>query len=141
MNKQVKRKEFYKNVKFKDKDSKKYLRDPIYYFAMQTDGLFTEFKNITNYVSHATCKRHMASGKEFSVAYPVTISGTSISNIQIEDAKGNIFNISLVPPNKVIYFENDENCMNCFIATLQAKKGEKRFYAKKICYQIEDLTF
>ena len=141
MNKQVKRKEFYKNVKFKDKDSKKYLRDPIYYFAMQTNGLFTEFKNITNYVSHATCKRHMASGKGFSVAYPVTISGTSISNIQIEDANGNVFKISLAPPNKVIYFENDQNCLTCFIATFHAEKEEKRFEAKKICYRVKKLTF
>ena len=138
--KKITRKDFFKDVKFKDKDSKKYLKDPIYYFAIQSE-LFTEFKGITNYVSHATCKRHMASGKGFSVAYPVTISGTSISNIQIEDANGNVFKISLAPPNKVIYFENDQNCLTCFIATFHAEKEEKRFEAKKICYRVKKLTF
>ena len=138
--KKITRKDFFKDVKFKDKDSKKYLKDPIYYFAISSE-LFTEFKNITNYVSHATCKRHIASGKGFSVSYPITISGTSISNIEIEDANGNVFKISLAPPNKVIYFENDQNCLTCFIATFHAEKEEKRFEAKKICYRVKKLTF
>lgn len=138
MGKEIKRKDFYKNVKFKDKESKKYLKEPIYLFAMQSDGIFAEFEQITNYVSHATHKQHMATGKAFNIAYPVTISGTSISQIQIEDSKGDIFNISLLPPNKIIYYEKYKSYVNFFVATLD---DEKRFYTQRLRYFIQDLSF
>ena len=141
MEKKIKRKDFYKNVKFKDKESKKYLKEPIYHFAMQSDGIFPEFEQITNYVSHATHEQHMANGKVFNVAYPVTISGTSISQIQIEDSKGDIFNISLLPPNKIIYYEKYESYVNFFVATLSPNDDEKRFYTKRVRYFIQDLSF
>lgn len=137
MKKKIKRKEFYKNVTFKDKDSKKYLRDPIYHFAMQSKNIFTKFENFTNFVSHATYERHRATGKVFSVSYPVTISGTSISNIQIEDAKGDIFNISLATPNKVIYYEKHEYYTDCFIATCCPDKDENMFERKRIHYHTQ----
>lgn len=128
----IKRRRFYKNVKFESKKVREYLYKPIFSFAMQND--LDKFEYITNYVSHATAKKHLETGKEFlNIVYPITISGTSISKIQITDAIGNIFNISLLPPKKIIYYEIEEDTtINLFVANYFPDEDEKRFYTKKI---------
>ena len=50
----IKRRRFYKNVKFENKKVKEYLYKPIFTFATQND--LDKFEYITNYVSHATVK-------------------------------------------------------------------------------------
>lgn len=132
----IKRRKFYKNVKFESKKVKEYLSKPIFSFATQND--LNKFEYITNYVSHATVKRHVETREEiFHVVYPITISGTSISRIQIKDAKGNIFNISLLPPKTIIYYEiENDTTINLFIANYSPEEDEERFYTKKICYHI-----
>lgn len=131
-----KKKKFYKDVTFENKKARKYLYEPIYYFAKKCK--LKKFEYITNYVSHATGSKYDKVGEAFNVVYPVIISGTSISKIQIKDAKGNIFNIALESPNQIIYYELKEGTINCYIAKFQPKKGEKRFDEKRICYQIEE---
>ncbi len=132
----IKRRRFYKNVKFESKKLKEYLYKPIFSFATHND--LKKFEYITNYVSHATVKKHLETGEiVFNIVYPVTISGTSISNIQITDAKGNIFNISLLPPKTIIYYEiEDDTTINLFIANYLPDEDEERFYTKKIYYHI-----
>lgn len=132
----IKRRKFYKNVKFESKKVKEYLYKPIFSFATQND--LNKFEYITNYVSHATVKKHLETGKVvLNIVYPVTISGTSISKIQITDVKGNIFNISLLPPKTIIYYEiEDDTIINLFIANYSPAEDEERFYTKKICYHI-----
>jgi len=132
--KKVKRKKFYENVKFKDKESKKYLCKAIFHFAAQHD--LRKFEYITNHVSHAV---PMSLGKHFKVVYPVTISGTSISKLQLEDSKGNIFELSLLPPNKIIFYEKHENSADLFISNLSPADTERRFYAQRICYHVENV--
>lgn len=132
----IKRRRFYKNVKFESKKVKEYLYKPIFTFATQND--LDKFEYITNYVSHATVKRHFETGEEFlNIVYPVTISGTSISKIQITDTVGNTFNIALLPPKKIIYYEiEDDTTINLFIANYLPDEDEERFYTKKIYYHI-----
>lgn len=132
----IKRRRFYKNVKFESKKVKEYLYKPIFTFATQND--LDKFEYITNYVSHATVKKHLETEVEiFHIVYPVTISGTSILKIQITDAVGNIFNISLLPPKKIIYYEiEDDTTINLFIANYLPAEDEERFYTKKIYYHI-----
>lgn len=131
----INRKKFFKNVKFESKDIKKYLYEPIFYFAKQND--LERFENITNYVSHATHKRYLSTEKIFKVSFPVTISGTSISKMQIKDSKGNIFNISLQPPNRIIYYEVEKSKVNLFVGVLNPNKDEKRFYTEELYYSIK----
>ena len=116
---------FFKNVIFGCKDAKKYLYEPIFYFAKQNEGIFKRFENITNYVSHAVHSKY------FDVCYPVTILGTSISEITIIDAKSKRYNISL-QPNKIIYYEKDGNNVNIFVGVIMPDKDEERFYEEKI---------
>lgn len=133
----IKRRKFYKNVKFESKKVKEYLYKPIFSFATQND--LNKFEYITNYVSHATVKKHFETGEVvfINIVYPVTISGTSISKIQITDAKGNIFNISLLPPKTIIYYEiENDTTINLFIANYLPDEDEERFYTKKVCYHI-----
>ena len=131
----IKRRKFYKNVKFESKKVKEYLYKPIFSFAIQND--LDKFEYITNYVSHATVKKRLETGEIFKVVYPITISGTSISKIQITDAIGNIFYISLLPPKKIIYYEIDgDTIINLFIANYSPNEDEKRFYTKKVYYRI-----
>ena len=127
--KKINRRKFFKNVIFGCKDAKKYLYEPILYFAKQNE--LRRFENITNYVSHATHSRDLATGKLFEVCYPVTILGTSISEITIIDAKSKRFNISL-QPNKIIYYEKDGNNVNVFAGIIKPDKDEKWFYEEKI---------
>lgn len=127
--KKINRRKFFKNVIFGCKDAKKYLYEPILYFAKQNE--LKRFENITNYVSHATHSRYLTTGKVFKVCYPVTILGTSISEIKIIDDKDNVFNISL-QPNKIIYYEKDGNNVNIFAGIINPDKDEERFYEEKI---------
>lgn len=127
------KRKFYKKVKFKDKKSKKYLQDAIFYWAKKNKMRW--FGHITNYVSHAT-----PNSKEFDfhVCYPVTISGMSLSDICIEDAKKDVFHIALIP-HQIIYFEKKEGMIEIFGAKCPYKSGGDTFCRKKISYTVEDV--
>lgn len=134
----INRKKFYENVKFKDEESRKYLYKQIFSFALQND--MYKFEYITNYVSHATHSRYLKTGNVFKINYPITISGTDLSNIEIVDAKGDVFHICLRFPSTIIYYERLSECVvNLFIANHDPEENEKRFYSKRIRYIVQDL--
>lgn len=134
MKKKKQRKEFYKKVKFKDKKSKRYLRNAIFYWAKQNEMRY--FRYITNYVSHATWNSEEF---DFHVCYPITISGMSLSDICIEDAEKDVFHIALMPHHQIIYFEKKEELIEIFGARWRFEHGKDRFYSKKISYTVEDV--
>lgn len=134
----INRKKFYENVKFKDEESRKYLYKQIFSFALQND--MAKFKYITNYVSHATHSRYLKTGNIFKITYPITIFGTDLSNIEIVDAKGDVFHICLRFPSTIIYYEKVNDCIvNLFIANHNPEENKKRFNSKRIRYIIQDL--
>ena len=57
--------------------------------------------------------------------------------MQIKDSKGNIFNISLQPPNRIIYYEVEKSKVNLFVGVLNPNKDEKRFYTEELYYSIK----
>lgn len=130
----IKRRNFYKNVKFADIKAKKYLYDPIFYFATQYDFL-DSFENITNYVSHATA---LENREGFNIKYPVTLSGMSISKIKIEDANKKEFEISL-QEDKILYYEKYDDFIEFFIANLNPDKPEERFGTFRVARIFYDL--
>lgn len=134
----INRKKFYENVRFKDEESRKYLSKQILSFALQND--LAKFEYITNYVSHAIPFRYFETGNGFNVTYPITISGTDLSNIEIIDAKGDVFHICLRFPGTIIYYKRVNDCIiNLFIANYDPKEHESRFYSKRIRYIVQDL--
>lgn len=136
--KKMKRKKFYQNVTFESKEAKKYLYEPIFHFAKKQK--LNQFENITNYVGHATVPQYYRTGKMlFEVEYPITISGTSISKIQIKDAKGEIFYIALKPPSQIIFYEVKNDMVECYIANHEPKNETKRFTEKKVYYQVKEM--
>lgn len=125
------RRSFYKNVKFADKYSKKYLKNIIFYYAKSSDGIFRSFENLTNYVSHAAV---VGKGKEkFKVNYPVTISGLSLHDIKIIDSKNKIYHIRLLP-GRIVYYEMKGNIINFYIAEFPYSFGRKTFYEESYEY-------
>lgn len=136
----INRKKFYENVKFKDEESKKYLYKQILSFAFQND--MAKFEYITNYVSHALPFSYFnfETGNVFKITYPITISGTDLSNIEIVDAKCDVFHICLRFPSTIIYYERLNDCVvNLFIANHELNEHGGRFYSKRIRYIVQDL--
>ena len=132
------RKKFYKSVKFKDKKAKNYLKNAIFYYA--TSCGINYFENITNYISHATVTKEDSNVvSSFNICYPITISGISIYDINILDAKGKSFHIALMPNKTMVYYEKYEETLNVFVATWEPNKNEEMFYSKKVYYHIENM--
>ena len=101
-----------------------------------------KFEYITNYVSHALPFSYFnfETGNVFKITYPITISGTDLSNIEIVDAKGDVFHICLRFPSTIIYFERVNDCVvNLFIANHELNEHGGRFYSKRIRYIVQDL--
>ena len=122
----IKRKKFYENVTFASKEAQAYLEQPIYFFAERRK--FEKFEYITNYVSHATAIKQGKTKREpLNIKYPITISGTSILDIKIEDSKNETFHIAIVPPHTIIYYEIEEGEINLFIAKYGVTCHERRF--------------
>ena len=133
----IKRKKFYENVAFASKEAQTYLEQPIYFFAERRK--FVKFEYITNYVSHATAIKQGKTKREpLNIRYPITISGMSILDIKIEDAKNETFHIAIVPPHTIIYYEIEEGEINLSIAKYGLTCNERTFRTQKITYSVTD---
>lgn len=128
-------KRFFKDVRFKNRKSKKHLYKPILNWVEQNDrDIFKQFESITNYVSHATVDT-VKRKAEFQVCYPIAISGKNLSDICIIDANHNVYHIALMT-NQIIYFEKQGKTIAIYGAKVPYETGNT-FYSKKICGNVE----
>ena len=121
-----KRKKFYEGVKFVDKNSEKYLKNLIFYYAKDKD--FRKFENITNYVCCATEKENL-----LDIKYPIEISGVSLYDVKILDSNNKTFHIRLLP-DRIIYYEMYKNIISLYTAKYPYKIGGNTFYKEKYEY-------
>lgn len=121
-----KRRKFYEGVKFSNKDSERYLKDLIFYYAK--DKELRKFENITNYLSHAT-----EVGNVLDIKYPIEISGMSLYDIKILDSNNKTFHIRLLP-DRIIYYEMYKNIISLYTAKYPYKIEGNTFYKEKYEY-------
>ncbi len=125
------RKKFFEDVTFEDENAKKYLRKPIFHYGTLCG--ITRFKHLTNFITYAV----KSEGKEININYPITLSGMSISDIKIVDAKNEVYNISLIS-QKVVYYEKHENEIDIIVAVHTMGVRKSQHYKKKIFYNVEE---
>lgn len=122
------RKTFFNNVNFANMDSEKSLMLPIYMYCNNytfSRELIT-FKELISYINHIK-STELGDKFDFLIHCPIVISGTNISDMHIIDAKGNSFNLSLLPCKFVYYEENNKYSIPFHVIKKHHEKGKNIF--------------